>query len=79
MLRVTKVFKCGNSQAVRIPKDFRLEGEEVYIKREGERIVLIPKKKIWKEFFKRLEREKDLLEDFLAERRQPILQEREIF
>ena len=31
-MRTAKVFMSGNSQAVRLPKEFRLEGDEVYIK-----------------------------------------------
>jgi len=35
-----RVFKSGNSQAVRLPKEFRLRGPEVEIFRRGEEIVL---------------------------------------
>ena len=41
-MRKTKVFKSGNSYAVRLPKEFRLNCDTVYIKREGNCIVLIP-------------------------------------
>jgi len=37
-----KLFKNGRSQAVRLPKEFRFEGEEVAIRREGRRVVLEP-------------------------------------
>lgn len=37
-----KLFWNGRSQAVRLPKDFRFEGEEVAIRREGERVILEP-------------------------------------
>ena len=39
-----KIFKSGNSQAVRLPKEFRFpaDTEEVKIHREGERIILEP-------------------------------------
>ncbi len=41
----TRVFKSGNSQAVRIPKEFQLDVDEVEIfKRDGE-LVLRPKRK----------------------------------
>ncbi|MCJ2134608.1 AbrB/MazE/SpoVT family DNA-binding domain-containing protein [Methylobacterium sp. J-026] len=36
----TRVFQSGNSQAVRIPSEFRLQGPEVEISRRGEEIVL---------------------------------------
>ena len=37
-----KLFWNGRSQAVRLPKDFRFEGEEVAIRREGDRVILEP-------------------------------------
>lgn len=37
-----KVFWSGRSQAVRLPKEFRVEGDEVTIRREGNAIVLEP-------------------------------------
>ena len=33
--QITKVFKSGNSQAVRLPRDFRLDSDEVLIRKEG--------------------------------------------
>ena len=46
-MATAKVFKSGNSQAVRLPKAFRLKGPEVEIYRRGDEIVLrdIPKRK----------------------------------
>jgi antitoxin VapB len=44
-MKVAKLFKSGGSQAVRLPKQFRFKGSEVYIEREGVRVVLIPKEK----------------------------------
>jgi len=37
-----KLFRNGRSQAVRLPKEFRFEGDEVSIHREGRRVVLEP-------------------------------------
>jgi antitoxin VapB len=37
-----KVFKSGNSQAVRLPKEFRFDADEVEIFRRGEEVVLRP-------------------------------------
>ena len=39
-MATAKVFKSGNSQAVRLPKEFRLRGPEVEITRRGDEIVL---------------------------------------
>ena len=40
-----KVFMSGNSQAVRLPKEFRLDVDEVEVTREGGRLVLDPRPK----------------------------------
>jgi antitoxin VapB len=42
-----KLFWSGRSQAVRLPKEFRFEGEEVWIRREGHAVVLEPIAKDW--------------------------------
>lgn len=39
-MRTTKVFKSGNSQAVRLPKDFQFYSDEVEIFRRGEEVVI---------------------------------------
>lgn len=43
--RQAKLFWNGRSQAVRLPKEFRFEGEEVAIRREGDRVILEPIRK----------------------------------
>ncbi len=45
-MKTAKVFQQGNSQAVRLPKEFRVTAEELYIRRSGEHIVLSPKKAV---------------------------------
>lgn len=47
-MQTAKVFKSGNSQAIRLPKEFQFKGTEVYIKRMGNCIVIIPKDDPWK-------------------------------
>jgi antitoxin VapB len=42
-----KLFWSGRSQAVRLPKDFRFEGEEVRIRRQGEAVILEPIARDW--------------------------------
>lgn len=56
-----KIFKNGRSQAVRLPRDFRFEGEEVKISREGKRVILEPvEKREWpKSFWKLFKEDKD--------------------
>ena len=43
-MKTAKVFKQGNSQAVRLPKEFRVVETELLIKKSGDSIVLTPKK-----------------------------------
>ncbi len=45
MAGTAKLFRNGRSQAVRLPKEFRFEGDEVSIRREGESVVLEPLKR----------------------------------
>ena len=53
--KIAKLFKNGRSQAVRIPKEFRFEGTEVYIEKDGDRVVLSPKEEPnWREFFEKV-------------------------
>jgi antitoxin VapB len=45
-----KVFMNGRSQAIRLPKEFRVEGDEVYItKRDGKIIIFEKPQKSWAE------------------------------
>ncbi len=45
-----KLFTNGNSQAVRLPKEFRFAGNEVYAQKIGDTIMLVPKEKVWETF-----------------------------
>ncbi|MDE2882018.1 MAG: type II toxin-antitoxin system VapB family antitoxin [Acidobacteriota bacterium] len=47
MAQTTKLFWHGRSQAVRLPKAFRIEGDEVRIRRQGRGVVLEPITKDW--------------------------------
>jgi len=67
-MKTAKLFKNGNSQAVRLPKEFRLPGDEVYIKKQGETIVLFPKEKSWEPLFHSLNH---FAKDFEMKRNQP--------
>jgi len=75
-MKTAKLFKNGQSQAVRLPKEFRFKGDYVYIKREGDAVLLIPEKHSWDILIKSLDRFSD---DFMSERQQPELQKREEF
>ncbi|MDA3941056.1 MAG: type II toxin-antitoxin system VapB family antitoxin [Spirochaetia bacterium] len=68
-----KLFVNGRSQAVRLPKSYRLEGQEVYIKRTEEGVLLIPKDdSIWEVWEKNLNKYN---EPFLTDRNQPKIQQ----
>jgi antitoxin VapB len=67
-MKTAKLFQNGRSQAVRLPKEFRMAGKEVYIKKQGEAIVLLPKEKSWQPLFKSLNH---FAKDFKMERNQP--------
>jgi antitoxin VapB len=74
-MTVARVFRSGNSQAVRLPKEFRLRSKEVEIFRRGDEIVLREKGKGLARAFEILA---NLPDDFLAEgRRDAPPQERE--
>ena len=49
-MKTARIFESGNSQAVRLPKEFRFdENTNVWIKRMGDNIVLMPVKPSWKD------------------------------
>ena len=51
IMRTASLFKNGNNQAVRLPNSFEFDGvTEVEIKKEGESIILTPKRKSWTSF-----------------------------
>lgn len=63
-----KLFMNGRSQAVRLPKGFRFEGEEVFVKKVGDAVVLLPRSDSWRTLYEGLE---SFSEDFMQERAQP--------
>ena len=44
---VAKIFTTGRSQAVRLPKQYRFQGDSVLIKRVGNAVVLLPRAASW--------------------------------
>lgn len=47
-MATAKLFSNGRSQAVRLPKEFRFEGTEVSVRREGDAVILEPiRPRIW--------------------------------
>lgn len=68
-----KVFMSGRSQAVRLPKEYRFDGDEVLIKRVGDAVVLLPRTRSWDTLFQSLEQFEP---GFKIERRQPKVQQK---
>jgi antitoxin VapB len=67
-MKTAKLFKNGQSQAVRLPKEFRFDGDEVFIKKVGSSVVLLPEKNSWDAVVESLER---FTPEYMAERGQP--------
>lgn len=67
-MRKAKLFVNGRSQAVRLPKDLRFEGDEVFVERVGNAVVLLPLEDSWRTLFESLGA---FSEDFMSERGQP--------
>lgn len=72
-MATAKVFKSGNSQAVRLPKEFRVKSKELEIVRRDDGLFL-------REPYRGLERAFDILanlpDDFMPERDDPLPQKR---
>ena len=75
-MKTAKLFRNGQSQAVRLPKEFRFKDDHVFIKKSGNVVVLIPAKGSWDVLVNSLDK---FSSDFMEERKQPKMQKREIF
>jgi antitoxin VapB len=71
---IAKIFENGRSQAVRLPKEYRFDDSEVFVKKINDIVLLIPKDSVWKTFESSL---KYFSEDFLSDRNQPEMQKRD--
>jgi antitoxin VapB len=73
-MQTAKIFTNGRSQAVRLPKEYRFSGEEVYIKKFENIVILISKDDPWASLISSLDQFSD---DFMVNRNQPNQQIRE--
>ena len=64
-MKTAKIFMNGRSQAVRLPKEYRFDCEEVFIQKQGDKVILTAKKPDWDEFF---DSASVFGDDFLADR-----------
>lgn len=75
-MNTAKLFKTGRSQAVRLPKEYRMSGSEVRIHKEGNKIILEPLDISWDSLLTSLS---EFPDDFMENgREQPEMQEREV-
>jgi antitoxin VapB len=65
---IAKVLRIGRSQAIHLPKEFRVETDEVYLKRTPEGFAVILRDP-WKLFFEGVE---ELSDDFMADGRRQM-------
>jgi len=75
-MQTAKLFQNGRSQAVRLPKEYQFKGDDVFIQKHGDAVLLIPHEKVWEVFMEGLAGFSD---DFMMDGRyQGKDQEREI-
>lgn len=65
-METAKLFANGQSQAVRLPKEYRFSGNEVYIQKVGNTVMLFPKEHAWETFLNGLN---SFTDDFFADGR----------
>ncbi|MBN2619085.1 MAG: AbrB/MazE/SpoVT family DNA-binding domain-containing protein [Spirochaetales bacterium] len=76
-MQTAKLFVNGRSQAVRLPKEYQFQGEDVFIQKHGDAVILIPHDKAWETFMRGLN---SFTDDFMEDgREQGQNQERESF
>lgn len=73
-MQTAKIFTNGRSQAIRLPKEFRFSGDDVYINKIGKIVILIPKDDPWSVLANSLDQFSD---DFMEDRNQPLQNNRE--
>ena len=72
-MKTARLFNNGRSQAVRLPKEFRFEGNDVYVKKLDNIVMLFPMEDPWIPLINSLDKFSD---DFMAERNQPAIDKR---
>jgi len=72
-METVKLFANGQSQAVRLPKSYRFEGEEVYARKIGYTVMLFPKDSAWATFLNGL---KGFSDDFMDNGRELVKEQK---
>lgn len=74
-MMTAKVFENGRSQAVRLPKEYRFNTDEVAVNKIGDIVMLVPKTNKWDSFMQAIDM---FSEDFMEDGRKDVMrQERE--
>lgn len=73
-----KLFVNGSSQAVRLPKEYRFVGTEVYAQKIGDTVMLVPKEKVWETFLEGINSFTDDYIQIMESRSNDVPDEREI-
>ena len=74
-MQTAKLFQNGRSQAVRLPKAFRMAGHEVKISKQGNKVILEPIEASWEQWFEAINQ---FSGDFMPNgREEPEVQERD--
>ena len=76
-METATLFKNGGSQAVRLPKAYRFEGKEVFIKHVPEGVLLIPREKMLAEMWAEWSNKLDQFEETITIERGGAPQERD--
>ncbi|CAD5949687.1 Virulence-associated protein B [Planktothrix agardhii] len=71
-----KLLKNSNEQTLVLPEEYQFSGDEVYLKKIGNVLILIPKDNPWQSLFESLNL---FSEDFMESREQPAIEIREEF
>ena len=75
-METAKVFENGRSQAIRLPKKFRFDADEVVVQKLGNAVILVSKDDLWQTFMDGLD---GFTDDFFEDgRKQDVQKEREL-
>lgn len=80
MKHTAKLFMNGRSQAVRLPVDYRFDGDEVFIRKDPETgdVILSRKPDNWDGFFKMME-SIEVPDDFMSARDHDTIEDKDLF
>jgi len=74
--RTARLFRNGRNQAVRLPKEYEFDADEVFIRKEGDALVLTPRPRSWDDYFSHASRLSedfpDTIEDFPLKKLDPF-------